>query len=133
VNRLMCLGRVHKVPPKRHMRPQDTGSIRVQTRVRLQRLLRVYEGGRALGDRWSLVIVREPLLRGTLGFNGIAEGRPGISRPVVATRLRKLEDLGVDRAARGAAEQMCYLVRSQRRGGGTLEPSPRSAPSWHSF
>jgi DNA-binding HxlR family transcriptional regulator len=47
------------------------------------------------GDRWSLVIVRELLLRGTLGFNGIAEGLPGISRSVLAARLRKLEDLGV--------------------------------------
>jgi DNA-binding HxlR family transcriptional regulator len=35
------------------------------------------------------------MLRGTLGFNGIAEGLPGISRSVLAARLRKLEDLGV--------------------------------------
>ncbi|HEY3164726.1 MAG TPA: helix-turn-helix domain-containing protein [Candidatus Limnocylindrales bacterium] len=47
------------------------------------------------GDRWSLVIVRELLLRGTLGFNGIGEGLPGISRSVLAARLHKLEDLGV--------------------------------------
>jgi DNA-binding HxlR family transcriptional regulator len=47
------------------------------------------------GDRWSLVIVRELLLRGALGFNGIAEGLPGISRSVLAARLHKLEDLGV--------------------------------------
>lgn len=48
-----------------------------------------------LGDRWSLVIVRELMLRGTLGFNAIAEGLPGISRSVLAARLRKLEDLGL--------------------------------------
>jgi DNA-binding HxlR family transcriptional regulator len=47
------------------------------------------------GDRWSLVIVRELILRGTLGFNAIAESLPGISRSVLAVRLRKLEDLGV--------------------------------------
>jgi DNA-binding HxlR family transcriptional regulator len=53
------------------------------------------------GDRWSLVIVRELMLRGTLGFNGIAEGLPGISRSVLAARLRKLEDLGVIERAKG--------------------------------
>jgi DNA-binding HxlR family transcriptional regulator len=52
------------------------------------------------GDRWSLVIVRELMLRGTLGFNGIAEGLP-ISRSVLAARLRKLEDLGVIERAEG--------------------------------
>jgi DNA-binding HxlR family transcriptional regulator len=48
-----------------------------------------------LGDRWSLVIVRELLFNGTLGFNALVEGMPGISRSVLAARLRKLEDLGL--------------------------------------
>ena len=48
-----------------------------------------------LGDRWSLVIVRELFVHGTLGFNGLADGLPGISRSVLAARLRKLEDLEV--------------------------------------
>jgi DNA-binding HxlR family transcriptional regulator len=48
-----------------------------------------------LGDRWSMVIVRDLLLHGTLGFNGLAERLPGISRSVLAARLRKLELLGL--------------------------------------
>lgn len=48
-----------------------------------------------LGDRWSLVIVRELMLNGTLGFNALVAGMPGISRSVLAARLRKLEDLGL--------------------------------------
>ena len=48
-----------------------------------------------LGDRWSMVIVRDLLLHGTMGFNGLAERLPGISRSVLAARLRKLEMLGL--------------------------------------
>jgi DNA-binding HxlR family transcriptional regulator len=46
-----------------------------------------------LGDRWSLVILRELTIHGTRGFNDLADGMPGISRSVLAARLKKLEDL----------------------------------------
>ena len=46
-----------------------------------------------LGDRWSLVIIRELTIHGTRGFNALADGLPGVSRSVLAARLRKLEDL----------------------------------------
>jgi DNA-binding HxlR family transcriptional regulator len=48
-----------------------------------------------LGDRWSLVIVRELTIRGPLGFNALIGSMPGISRSVLASRLRKLEDVGI--------------------------------------
>ncbi|HEX5466778.1 MAG TPA: helix-turn-helix domain-containing protein [Candidatus Limnocylindrales bacterium] len=48
-----------------------------------------------LGDRWSLLIVRDLFLSGGLGFNALADGLPGISRSVLAARLRKLQDLGI--------------------------------------
>lgn len=48
-----------------------------------------------LGDRWSLLIVRQLAQRGPLGFNGFANGLPEISRSVLAKRLRKLEVLGL--------------------------------------
>jgi DNA-binding HxlR family transcriptional regulator len=48
-----------------------------------------------LGDRWSLVILRELVMNGTTGFNALAAGLPGISRSVLAARLRKLEELGI--------------------------------------
>jgi DNA-binding HxlR family transcriptional regulator len=46
-----------------------------------------------LGDRWSLVILRELTIHGTRGFNALVDGVPGISRSVLAARLKKLEDL----------------------------------------
>ena len=49
-----------------------------------------------LGDRWSLLIVRELVVFGRQGFNTLAEGLPGhVSRSVLAGKLRKLEELGI--------------------------------------
>jgi DNA-binding HxlR family transcriptional regulator len=43
-----------------------------------------------LGDRWTLLIVRE-MLGGAKGFNELQRGLPGISRSVLTDRLRSLE------------------------------------------
>jgi DNA-binding HxlR family transcriptional regulator len=49
-----------------------------------------------LGDRWSLLIVRELALFGPQGFNTLATGLPGhISRSVLVDKLRKLEEIGI--------------------------------------
>ena len=50
-----------------------------------------------VGDRWSLLIVRD-LLLGDRGFNELERGLPGISRSLLAQRLRLLERGGVVRA-----------------------------------
>jgi DNA-binding HxlR family transcriptional regulator len=47
-----------------------------------------------LGDRWSLLLVRE-LLRGVGRFNELERSVPGISRSVLAQRLRQLERAGI--------------------------------------
>lgn len=49
-----------------------------------------------LGDRWSLLIVRQLGVFGSVGFNELARSLPGrISRSVLTERLRRLETLGV--------------------------------------
>jgi DNA-binding HxlR family transcriptional regulator len=48
-----------------------------------------------LGDRWSLLIVKELAMHGSRGFNALASGLPGVSRSVLTRRLRKLEELGL--------------------------------------
>jgi DNA-binding HxlR family transcriptional regulator len=45
-----------------------------------------------LGDRWTLLIVRD-LLTGSCHFNDLERGLPGISRGLLAERLRRLERL----------------------------------------
>lgn len=47
-----------------------------------------------LGDRWTLLIVRD-LLTGTHHFNDLKRGLPGISATLLADRLRRLQDVGV--------------------------------------
>jgi DNA-binding HxlR family transcriptional regulator len=49
-----------------------------------------------LGDRWTLLIVRQLGVFGPLGFNELARSLPGrISRSVLVERLRRLETLGL--------------------------------------
>jgi DNA-binding HxlR family transcriptional regulator len=47
-----------------------------------------------LGERWSLLIVRD-MLCGSTRFNDLARGLPGLSRSLLAKRLRQLERAGV--------------------------------------
>ena len=47
-----------------------------------------------LGDRWTLLIVRDVML-GTRHFNELERGLPGISRALLASRLRQLQRAGL--------------------------------------
>ena len=47
-----------------------------------------------LAERWTPLIIRE-LVAGSRRFNEIERGLPGISRSLLASRLRQLEDAGV--------------------------------------
>jgi DNA-binding HxlR family transcriptional regulator len=47
-----------------------------------------------IGDRWSLMVVRE-LLRGPKRYTDLAAGLPGIGTNVLASRLRELEEHGI--------------------------------------
>ncbi len=81
-----------------------------------------------LGDRWSLVIIRELMLHGTLGFNALVDGMPGISRSVLAARLRKLEDLGIvtrDRESGRGVPGYCLT-----RAGRELRPILQTLRQW---
>src|SRR4051794_18138040 len=47
-----------------------------------------------VGERWSLLIVRE-LLRGPKRYTDLAAGLPGIGTNILAARLRELEQCGL--------------------------------------
>ena len=49
-----------------------------------------------VGERWSLLVVRE-LLRGPKRYTDLVEGLPGIGTNILAARLRELEEGGVVR------------------------------------
>jgi len=54
----------------------------------------VARGAEVLGDRWTLLIVRE-MLHGVCRFNELERCLPGISRSVLAQRLRHLQKVGL--------------------------------------
>jgi DNA-binding HxlR family transcriptional regulator/putative sterol carrier protein len=74
-----------------------------------------------LGERWSLLIVRD-LLSGTTRFNELARSLPGLSRGLLAKRLRQLE-------AAGVVERLGsrYLLTDAGRG---LEPVVHALSAW---
>ena len=48
-----------------------------------------------LGDRWSLLIVRDMMLRGFRTYNEFLTSHEGIATNILADRLRKLEASGI--------------------------------------
>ena len=48
-----------------------------------------------VGDRWSLLIVRDLLIHGALRYGDLAASPEGIPTNTLVDRLRKLEDAGI--------------------------------------
>ena len=82
-----------------------------------------------LGDRWSLLIVREIAQFGPQGFNTLATGLPGrVSRSVLAAKLRKLEEIGLlarDPSVLGRSAPYCLTPAGEQ-----LLPTLQSLWSW---
>lgn len=81
-----------------------------------------------LGDRWSLLIVRELYMFGPQGFNTLAAGLPGhVSRSVLSTKLRKLEELGLVVRDGGGGRTAPYRLAPA---GEQLMPTLKSLWQW---
>jgi DNA-binding HxlR family transcriptional regulator len=65
-----------------------------------------------VGDRWTLLIVREMIL-GSHRFNQIERGLPGISRSLLASRLRHLVDAGIVERLPGAHAKLAEYQLSE--------------------
>ena len=50
-----------------------------------------------VGDRWTLLVLRELVIQGPCRYTDLANGLPGIATSVLADRLRSLEDAGLIR------------------------------------
>jgi len=48
-----------------------------------------------VGDRWTLLIVRELLVRGACRYTDLRDGLPGIATNLLVDRLRELEQAGI--------------------------------------
>src|SRR5580658_4955190 len=48
-----------------------------------------------VGDRWTLLIVRELLIRGACRYTDLKDGLPGIATNLLSDRIRELESAGL--------------------------------------
>ena len=67
-----------------------------------------------LGDRWTMLIVRE-LIAGSRRFNEIERGLPGISRSLLASRLRDLQRSHIVDRLPGAGQHAEYHLTDAGR------------------
>jgi DNA-binding HxlR family transcriptional regulator len=82
-----------------------------------------------IGDRWSLLIVRELAMFGPQGFNTLATGLPGhVSRSVLAAKLRKLEELGLLARVAGGRDRLAPYELTPA--GEQLVPTLKSFWQW---
>lgn len=68
-----------------------------------------------LGDRWSLLIVRDMMIRGARTYKDFLEAEEGIATNILADRLRKLESDGIIVAGKDPADgrRVIYLLTAK--------------------
>lgn len=82
-----------------------------------------------VGDRWTLLIVRELLLRGPVRYTDLQQGLPGIASNLLADRLRDLEAAGV-LARQEPVPPVATPVFSLTAWGEQLRPVVRALGQW---
>ena len=87
----------------------------------------VARASEVLADRWTPLIVRE-LILGSHRFNEIERGLPGISRSLLVSRLRDLEEAGV--VERLPAPQLRVTEYHLSEAGRDLKPVIETLGAW---
>jgi DNA-binding HxlR family transcriptional regulator len=73
-----------------------------------------------VGDRWTLLIIRELILQGPCRYTDLKQGLPGIATNLLSDRLRDLESAGLIRREEAAPTDA----------GAELEPALRALGDW---
>src|SRR5712692_509385 len=82
-----------------------------------------------IGERWTLLIVRELLVRGPCRYTDLQYGLPGIATNLLADRLRELEEAGVIRREAAPPPVATTLFHLTKRGE-ELEPVIQALGRW---
>jgi len=82
-----------------------------------------------VGGRWTLLIVRELLIRGRLRYTDLREGLPGIATNLLVDRLRELEKFGIVESAIVGPPISANLFWLTERGA-ALEPILMQLGAW---
>jgi DNA-binding HxlR family transcriptional regulator len=82
-----------------------------------------------VGDRWTLLIIRELLLQGPCRYTDLKSGLPGIASNLLADRLRELERAGLIRREEAPPPVATALFRLTDAGH-ELEPVLNALGGW---
>jgi DNA-binding HxlR family transcriptional regulator len=82
-----------------------------------------------IGDRWSLLIIRELLLQGPCRYTDLRNGLPGIATNLLSDRLRELEAAGLIRRGEAAPPVATTLFHLTEAGAG-LERTLDALGAW---
>ncbi len=69
-----------------------------------------------LGDRWSLLIIRDLMVRGLRRFREFQQSGEGIATNILADRLQKLEAAGIITAEAEETDARCLNYRLTEKG-----------------
>ncbi len=89
----------------------------------------VAKGLDVVGDRWTLLIVRELLIRDACRYTDLRNGLPGIATNLLAQRLRELERAGIIYSQAAPPPVATTLFRLTPRGE-ELEPVIKAIGHW---
>lgn len=69
-----------------------------------------------LGDRWSLLIVRDLMFRGFRTYKELVDSEEGIATNILADRLRRLEQCGIIRIEEDTTDRRKQIYRLTAKG-----------------
>lgn len=69
-----------------------------------------------VGDRWSLVLLRDILMRGKRRYRDLADGPEAIATNVLAERLARLEDYGIITKTRDPKDRRQFIYEPTEAG-----------------
>ena len=82
-----------------------------------------------VGDRWTLLIVRELLLQGPCRFTDLKRGLPGIATNLLSTRLKELEEAELI-SREDAPPPVATVLYALTESGRALEPVLKAFGLW---
>ncbi|WP_369254474.1 winged helix-turn-helix transcriptional regulator [Streptomyces sp. R35] len=82
-----------------------------------------------VGDRWTLLVVRELLLRGPCRFTDVKNGLPGVAANLLSSRLKELEAAGLI-TREDAPPPVATVLYSLSETGLELEPVLKALGLW---
>ena len=82
-----------------------------------------------IGDRWTILIIRELLIRGACRYTDLKNGLPGIATNLLSDRIRELESAGLIRRE-DAPPPVAATVFQLTETGGQLQPVVDAIARW---